>query len=64
MHQCSSSLILQCDVSMSGLGACLLQEGHLVAYASRTPTPTEINYAQIEKELLSVVFGVEQRCPL
>lgn len=49
---------------MSGLGACLLQEGHLVAYASWTPTPTEINYAQIEKELLSVVFGVEQRCPL
>ena len=49
---------------MSGLGACLLQEGHLVAYASRTPTPTEINYAQIEKELLSVVFGVERRCPL
>ena len=52
--------VLQCDASMSGLGACLLQDGHPVAYASRALTPTETNYAQIEKELLSIVFGVER----
>ena len=52
--------VLQCDASMSGLGACLLQDGHPVAYASRALTPAETNYAQIEKELLSIVFGVER----
>ncbi|XP_033750517.1 uncharacterized protein K02A2.6-like [Pecten maximus] len=52
--------ILQCDASQHGLGACLLQDGHPVAYASRALTPTEQNYAQIEKELLAVVFGMER----
>lgn len=52
--------VLQCDASMSGLGACLLQDGHPIAYASRALTPAETNYAQIEKELLSIVFGVER----
>ena len=52
--------VLQCDASMSGLGACLLQDGHPVAYASRALTPAETNYAQIEKELMSIVFGVER----
>lgn len=52
--------VLQCDASMSELGACLLQDGHPVVYASRALTPTEVNYAQIEKELLSIVFGVER----
>ena len=52
--------VLQCDASMHGLGACLMQDGHPVAYASRSLTPTEANYAQIEKELLAIVFGMEQ----
>ena len=52
--------VLQCDASMSGLGACLMQDEHPVAYASRALTPTETNYAQIEKELLAIVFGVER----
>ena len=52
--------VLPCDASKDGLGACLMQDGHPIAYASRALTPTEIHYAQIEKELLSVVFGVEK----
>ena len=52
--------VLQCDASMSGLRACLMQDEHPVAYASRALTPTETNYAQIEKELLAIVFGVER----
>ena len=52
--------VLQCDASRSGLGACLMQDGHPVAYASRALMPTETNYAQIEKELLAIVFGVER----
>ena len=41
----------QCDASQSGVGAALLQEGHLVAFTSRALTPNERNYAQIEKKL-------------
>ena len=52
--------VLQCDASEQGLGACLLQEGHPIVYASRALTSAERNYAQIEKELLAIVFGVER----
>ena len=52
--------VVQCDASQSGLGVCLLQEGHPVAYASRALIAAEKNYAQTEKELLSIVFGMEK----
>lgn len=48
---------LTCDASQHGLGAACLQEGKPIAYASRTLTQTETRYAQIEKELLAVVFA-------
>ena len=51
---------LTCDASKSGLGAACLQEGRPVAYASRALTETEQNYAQIEKELLAVVFACKR----
>ncbi len=51
---------ITCDASKHGLGASLMQEGHLVACASRSLTLTEQNYAQIEKELLSVVFATSR----
>ena len=50
---------ITCDASKSGLGAVLLQENKPVAYASRALTDAETRYAQIEKELLAVVFGFE-----
>uniref|UniRef100_A0AAY4BGI3 ribonuclease H n=1 Tax=Denticeps clupeoides TaxID=299321 RepID=A0AAY4BGI3_9TELE len=40
--------------------AALLQKGVLVAYGSRTLTPTERGYAQIEKECLAIVYGMEK----
>ncbi|XP_066969141.1 uncharacterized protein [Macrobrachium rosenbergii] len=46
---CNVSLL--CDASMSGLGALLMQNGHPVAYASKSLTETEQRYAQIEKEI-------------
>lgn len=48
------------DASMKGLGAALLQEDGVVAYASRALSETEQRYAQIEKEMLGVVFGCER----
>ena len=56
-YNLSEKVTLQCDNSQSGLGAALLQGGQPVAYASRALTPTEPRYAQIEKELLSIVFA-------
>ncbi|KAJ8875794.1 hypothetical protein PR048_023693 [Dryococelus australis] len=38
--------------------ACLLQEGQLVAFASRKLIESECNLAQVEKELLAIVYGV------
>ena len=46
--------------SMSGLGEVLLQKGILVTYTSKTFTPPETGYSNIERELLSVVFGLER----
>ena len=52
------------DASKGGLVAVLLQKhGNVwkpVAFASRAMTSAEKNYAQIEKELLGIVFAVEK----
>ena len=51
---------LQVDASSHGLGACLLQDTAPVSFASRSLTDSEKNYAQIEKELLAIVYGCEK----
>ena len=50
-------ITLEVDASKSGLGAAIFQEGKPVAFASKSLTPTEEKYAQIEKELYAVLFG-------
>ena len=51
---------IQCDASERGLGAALLQNGKPVSFASRALTDTETRHAQIEKELLAIVFSREK----
>ena len=46
--------------SQSGLGAVVMQNGQLIAYASKSLTTTQQAYAQIEKETLALVFGCEK----
>ena len=56
----SKTSTIQADASKHGLGACLFQQGKPIAYASRSLTSSESNYAQIEKELLAIVFACEK----
>ena len=55
-----SEHIIQTDASLKGLGAVLLQDGRPVIYVSRTLTPAEEHYSNIERELLGVVFAMER----
>lgn len=52
-------MTLSVDASSKGLGAVVLQNDCPVAYASEALTLTQQNYAQIEKEMLAIVFGCE-----
>ena len=51
---------VQADASQRGLGACLLQDGQPIAYASKNLTDTETRYANIERELLAIVFACQR----
>ena len=56
----SQPLSIQTDASEYGLGTALLQNNRPIAFASKTLTDMETRYANIERECLSVVFGLEK----
>ena len=51
---------VQVDASLEALGAALIQDDKVIAYASKSLTDTEKRYANIERELLACVFGAER----
>ena len=66
-YDVSKPLKLYCDVSSTGLGACLVhicilsdKSERPVAYALRTLTTPEQNYAQIECKALAIIFAVRR----
>ena len=59
-HDPSKPLTLESDASKNGLGSCLMQNDRPIAYASKSLTKTEQGYAQIEKELLAILFGCKR----
>ena len=56
----NKDVLITTDSSRTGLGAALIQDGKIVCFASRALTPAETRYAQIELEMLSVVFACEK----
>ena len=53
----SKPTTISVDASSKGIGAVLLQDQCPIAYASKSLTTTQQHYAQIEKEMLAIVFG-------
>ena len=52
--------VLQTDASIKGLGACLLQDGHPVYFASKSLQEAECGYVAIELEALAVAWAMEK----
>jgi hypothetical protein len=53
------SFDIYCDVSRQGLGCVLMQEGHVIAYASRQLRKHELNYPTHDLELAVVVHALK-----
>ncbi len=57
-------VIIYCDASLNGLGCVLTQQlmnqEHVIAYASRVLNPAEKKYGIAEKECLAVIFALNK----
>ena len=57
---------VEADASLRGLGACLIQQhkgkDQLIAFTSKSLTDAETRYANIERELLAILFACHRLC--
>ena len=51
---------LQCDASLKGLRACIIQDGQPIVFASKSLMDTKTRYANIERELLAIIYGCKK----
>ena len=56
---CGREYVIFSDASLNGLGCVLMQEGKVVAYASRQLKSHEKNYPTHDLELAAIVFGLK-----
>ena len=56
---CGKEYAIYSDASLNGLGCVLMQEGKVVAYASRQLKPHERNYPMHDLELAAIVFALK-----
>jgi hypothetical protein len=59
MPDLQKSFDIYCDVSRQGLGCVFMQEGHVIAYASRQLRKHELNYPTHDLELAVVVHALK-----
>lgn len=55
-----SDIIIQTDSSKNAIGCVLIQDGHPVCFASKSLTDCEINYGQVDKEFLAILFALKK----
>ena len=55
----NGKFVVYCDVSKMGLGCVLMQEGKVIAYASRQLKEYEQRYPTHDLELAAVVFAIK-----
>ena len=57
-------IVLACDTSQYGVRAVIShqteEEEKPIAFSSKTLTKSELNYSQLEKEALSIIFGIRK----
>ena len=56
---CGREYVIFSDASLNGLGCVLMQEGKVVAHASRQLKPHERNYPTHDLELAAIVFALK-----
>ena len=54
----TKDFVIYCDASRQGLGCILMQDRHVIAYASRQLHPHEENYPTHDLELAAIVYAL------
>ena len=55
----NEAVIIKTDTSLKGFGAILIQDGRPLRFLSESLTKMEADYTNIERELLAVLFAIE-----
>ena len=52
--------VVETDASAKAVGAVLIQDGHLVAYESKTLNRAQQNYSAYERELFDIIYALHK----